>query len=77
MVYPTDIQDVITTDKLKETFRLHFALALVEKMFVLPRLIKENGKVDLDMFYPTGSQDVIQLASTRSPSACFKPWLRR
>ena len=59
MVYPTGFQEVITIDKHKETFRLLFSQALVEKMCVMPRLIKENGKVDFDMIYPTGFQDMI------------------
>ena len=57
-VYPTSFQEVITIDKHKATFRLLISQAMVEKMIVMPRLIKDNSKVHFDMIYPTGFQDV-------------------
>ena len=58
-VHHTGFQEVITIDKHKATFRLLISQAMVEKMIVMPRLIKDNSKVHFDMIYPTGFQDVI------------------
>jgi len=46
--------------------RLKYALTYKEvKMIVMQRLIKVDGKVRADMFYPTGYQDVITIDKTK------------
>mmetsp|Transcript_20036 Transcript_20036/g.37533 ORF Transcript_20036/g.37533 Transcript_20036/m.37533 type:complete len:260 (+) Transcript_20036:77-856(+) len=46
--------------------RLKYALTYREcKMIVMQRLIKVDGKVRTDMFYPSGFMDVIQIEKTK------------
>merc|ERR1719198_1424686 len=46
--------------------RLKYALTYREcKMIVMQRLIKVDGKVRTDMFYPAGFMDVIQIEKTK------------
>lgn len=46
--------------------RLKYALTYREcKMIVMQRLIKVDGKVRSDMFYPAGFMDVVQIEKTR------------
>jgi small subunit ribosomal protein S4e len=46
--------------------RLKYALTYREvKMIVMQRLIKVDGKVRTDMFYPAGFMDVVQLEKTK------------
>jgi len=46
--------------------RLKYALTYREcKMIVMQRLIKVDGKVRADMFYPAGFMDVIQIEKTK------------
>merc|ERR1740123_2212659 len=46
--------------------RLKYALTYREvKMIVMQRLIKVDGKVRTDMFYPAGFMDVVQIEKTK------------
>merc|ERR1740121_1473702 len=46
--------------------RLKFALTYREaKMIVMQRLIKVDGKVRTDMFYPAGFMDVVSIEKTK------------
>eukprot|EP00420_Gonyaulax_spinifera_P036439 CAMPEP_0197870502 /NCGR_PEP_ID=MMETSP1439-20131203/1178_1 /TAXON_ID=66791 /ORGANISM="Gonyaulax spinifera, Strain CCMP409" /LENGTH=198 /DNA_ID=CAMNT_0043489397 /DNA_START=106 /DNA_END=699 /DNA_ORIENTATION=- len=46
--------------------RLKYALTYKEcKMIVMQRLIKVDGKVRTDMFYPAGFMDVVQIEKTK------------
>jgi len=46
--------------------RLKYALTYREvKMIVMQRLIKVDGKVRIDMFYPAGFMDVVQIEKTK------------
>merc|ERR1719210_2133915 len=46
--------------------RLKYALTYREcKMIVMQRLIKVDGKVRTDMFYPAGFMDVVQIDKTK------------
>lgn len=46
--------------------RLKYALNYREvKMIVMQRLIKVDGKVRMDMFYPAGVMDVVQIEKTK------------